>query len=802
MFKYFLMTAAIGLKISVSPALANGIDGWTHIADYTNATDLVAIDGKIYAGSTRGAYCFSEADSSWQHWSITDGMISVGQKKICSDGSGNLFWADQFAGISIYDIDAEWWSKGIIEFQEHAQITEINDIWGDSGVVVVAHTIGLTMLEFSAEDDSYLVGWNLNRVGDFPMQSPILATASSLETLVLATSDGIAWGNGFPTEMQTADFSTFPDPAGISIITDALIETNEEFVIVSLLGNDNNAAVLSFDGNDWNVEATDLSSMAMIAAGPGSWCWIENVNNQADQFVECRVHIIGGEQDGIHVVDQSCSAVCYSSGSYWLALEPGRQSGGLTKVGADVIHNPDVPGADEFIDLDIDSAGNIWALGVAEDRDRNGLYTLKESGWKSWRSEDGLEFGEKPKCFLVDRFDDLWIGSWGKGLTYLDPDSGSSIRFENEAPDNEYTFDGQRLDGYENGSGSASTWELVTDIEEDAEGNIWLVNHQAINDSCIVVIPSTWHDDHTVRFHRHFYLQSFSNSYSFPFRIKPDKFGKVFVGVGGVQDNTDFSKLVLRVNGTDSLLTHLANWPSQTEELADEIFNFGISASGSVTDFAVAADNTIWIATDNGVYYGIDYGSSAVYSRVQFIPGLLDENVGAIEIDNRDRVWLGSSSGLNVYLPDSVYFREPEEALEFNSLVKNLSDFRINKLCFDSEKGEIWIASNKGLFHRKASTLDHGEVPYSKAIMWPNPLHISAGETGRIESESLSNGARIYIYDIKGRLKRELSLEQIEDSGPGWDGRDNAGNFLDSGVYIILVHSQSGSSHGKIAIIN
>ncbi len=57
----------------------------------------------------------------------------------------------------------------------------------------------------------------------------------------------------------------------------------------------------------------------------------------------------------------------------------------------------------------------------------------------------------------------------------------------------------------------------------------------------------------------------------------------------------------------------------------------------------------------------------------------------------------------------------------------------------------------------------------------------------------------IYIYSISGELKWEKNFEY--QSQVGWDGKDNNGNLLDTGVYIYILETGSGIYRGTIVLM-
>jgi flagellar hook assembly protein FlgD len=82
--------------------------------------------------------------------------------------------------------------------------------------------------------------------------------------------------------------------------------------------------------------------------------------------------------------------------------------------------------------------------------------------------------------------------------------------------------------------------------------------------------------------------------------------------------------------------------------------------------------------------------------------------------------------------------------------------------------------------------------------MYPNPFRPDGAKRARVLPEGLANDAQLTIYDANGRHLRSLSLLEAE---AGWDGRDAHGEFVPSGVYLLLITSSGGSAEGKIAVI-
>ncbi len=84
----------------------------------------------------------------------------------------------------------------------------------------------------------------------------------------------------------------------------------------------------------------------------------------------------------------------------------------------------------------------------------------------------------------------------------------------------------------------------------------------------------------------------------------------------------------------------------------------------------------------------------------------------------------------------------------------------------------------------------------------PNPIDPNDAQTGIVFDQTVAGVARLAIYDVRGRLVRELQA----DRSPGrnslhWDGRDGAGRAAASGVYLYRLEVGGQEFSGKLALV-
>jgi len=91
-----------------------------------------------------------------------------------------------------------------------------------------------------------------------------------------------------------------------------------------------------------------------------------------------------------------------------------------------------------------------------------------------------------------------------------------------------------------------------------------------------------------------------------------------------------------------------------------------------------------------------------------------------------------------------------------------------------------------------------------KVIHYPNPCYPDEGEVVKIANIPLNSNPKVYIYNLAGELIRILDDEFQKYPASEvaiWDGKNEEGKKVASGVYIYILKCDVGTKKGKIAII-
>ena len=170
------------------------------------------------------------------------------------------------------------------------------------------------------------------------------------------------------------------------------------------------------------------------------------------------------------------------------------------------------------------------------------------------------------------------------------------------------------------------------------------------------------------------------------------------------------------------------------------------------------------------------------------------QTINALAVDPLNQKWLGTNQGLFLLSTDGTQLLSTLDSK--NSPL--LSDI-IESIAIDEKSGKVYVGTANGL-----TTFDTPSIlpveSFNGLTIYPNPLVIRDGNK-LVTIDGLIRDSDIKIITVAGKLVREFS-------SPGgrtafWDGRDDNGDLVNSGVYIVIAFDQEGNSveTGKIAVL-
>ena len=231
----------------------------------------------------------------------------------------------------------------------------------------------------------------------------------------------------------------------------------------------------------------------------------------------------------------------------------------------------------------------------------------------------------------------------------------------------------------------------------------------------------------------------------------------------------------------------------------------GSLPSNEVRDIKIDKNNVVWMATSEGLVVvrnpqnafnpgGVNAEKIIIEDGNNFsylLDGLL---LNCIYIDGADRKWIGTfGSGVYLLSPDGRttihHFTVTNSPLISNNILK---------IGVNEQTGEVFFATDKGLVTYKGNAVDAKKYD-GPLYAYPNP--VPPNFDGDISIKGVSENAEIKITDITGNLV----YETFANGGfVSWNGKDLAGNKVQSGVYLVLASNTDGSDTQitKILFIN
>ena len=243
------------------------------------------------------------------------------------------------------------------------------------------------------------------------------------------------------------DWSTAHLPEPLSAVVEAEIvsletEDASQQLVIRLLDQEDNGALLLFDGNALHTvpaPAGAWNKIASLCDGDDSgeyWVALRDttiVNGSASSNQSVMYGFMGASswasQERTLISRRLASVTLLGNGAEpdpWVMTRPSSYMGGLSNCGSgdpEEVFSPNLPGAEEFVDLAIGPDGSLWTVGVAADTKRSGAYQLKDGIWTAWRFP-GEYFGNYPTCVEPDAHGGFWMGTWGRGVLRADIETG------------------------------------------------------------------------------------------------------------------------------------------------------------------------------------------------------------------------------------------------------------------------------------------------------------------------------------------------------------------------------------------
>lgn len=390
------------------------------------------------------------------------------------------------------------------------------------------------------------------------------------------------------------------------------------------------------------------------------------------------------------------------------------------------------------------SNGDLWCTL----RD-GGISSKQNEQWQAYHKDNSTEITQNDwYASAIDPAGNIWTGSWGQGVIKFSPDGEMTL----------YNSDNSVLSGI---FGNAN-YVVITKLYVDKDGTLWICNYRADDGNPIIAVDSqgNWTE----------YGWSEGIGSDLVRDIVEDGFGRMWIA-------TEIGLYCYDDRGT----------PANIQDDGQIMFfttAHGL-ASNNVKALSAAQDGTIYAGTSDGINMIFDTQISSIY-------GLPVKSVNTILIDGAGTLWAGTLDGL-AHLDHQSYtwtLFQTEDGLANNN---------VNTLSMDYDQGILYIGTNGGLsivetpFSRASKTLEDLKI-------YPNPF--LPHEHHNVTIDRVGENVAVSIFTSSGYEVRHFDAADIFGSRLTWDGKDDKGQELPSGIYVVTGVNDTGKTQkGALTLI-
>ena len=391
-----------------------------------------------------------------------------------------------------------------------------------------------------------------------------------------------------------------------------------------------------------------------------------------------------------------------------------------------------------------------------------------------------IEQGPDGLLYCAIRGTRVYLGNpprWSGGILVMDIDDPESI---------------MRIDttylSYFNTNSNPRPYMVVLDIEFDDSGNMWVANPYAINGNNPVHVRSPngeW---------KHFGSAETSTKISqSPCSITIDSWSRTWVSAFQASEANPGNL----PNGGIFMLDYTGD-PINPESFTWE----EIQGEGTIWSLAMGRNDRLFYLTPTGLnYYDIRDGQSPIMreNTYAYFPNISFGKGAELKMDSHGNVWTHSpSQGVHILLENTTYWPDINGFRMSNSPL--LSD-QVNDIVFDEKRNLVYIATSKGVNVLRIP-FGQGKTTYSTVKVFPSPFFIPSDNPMKVDG--LPYESSMMVMTLDGKVVKHVRSQgkSIDGDQLSWDGRDNEGDYVSSGVYLLTIYGKNNSQTvEKITVI-
>ena len=763
-----ILIVVIAVAIPVSHSFAQ----WKTYTMKRDVRDVVlAKDSTLWVATGGGMFSFHFSDSTYREFTTSEGLRTINLSAVAVDREGYI-WSGAEDGFlhRLNPVTHEW-----------QYVTDIFGLTNPQKRINALHVLGDTLVILSDVGVSFFsiskmeFGDTYRQFGSGVTQKTgnVIDIALFSGKIWLATRSGIvATETSNPNPAVPESWEVFSPNVNVSGLV----------VLDSALYASTSAGLFHFNGISWDT-VSGSKGFNLIGVSdelPGiSGCGsvIELIRDFDSLHVPRRSELWSFDGNQLLRLSSTFPSLLSSISSAGIL---GSQTAGVfiyhpcvndehpvTGLAANLF--PPGPPSNKFISIAVDTRGSLWyATGPVN---AEGFASFDGSTWKHYSvsSDPRLKTNNFYKV-SVGRNNAKWISSFGNGIALID---------------DEGTF--QKMYDASNGIPPSidPSFVVTGGVAVDRNGRTWITDRTPPADTSIVILNPDFSFSYVVG----------CGPGCTTRRTQIATLSDVVIDEYGTKWFTNFSRFepflpdrlaaLLYYNEEFALPGSIGGWGKLTT--SDGL------ASAQIWSLAVDLDGTLWIGTDQGI--SLLYNPTDPQAGIAAYHPPINQVVQSIVVDALNNKWIATKQGVFVLAPggDSILDHYTVESTN-----GKLLDDDVISIAIDNRSGVFYFGTEKGLTSLKTPAVEP-KRSFDELSFAPNPFHIPSSR--EVIVDGLVKGSTLKILAVDGNVVREVHT-------PGgrvgsWDGRNEQGALVSTGVYIVVAYSDDGTkiAKGKLAVI-
>jgi ligand-binding sensor domain-containing protein len=746
------------VAVLLAGSIAQGAIGiWKNFTAMYNVR-AVARDGSNYwAATSGGLFRWSPSDSSYLRLTNADGLQSIDLTAVAIDGSGDV-WSGASTGIvHVYSP-----STGAIRTINDIALAKdqtnkgINAIIIQGDTVLICTDFGLTIFRVK----KFEFGDTFSHFGNIPSGTRTAVYSALIHGGMIwaCVSDGSTYNYVATANLGSSNLLP-PESWALNYIGSASTIPLTLSLFSGTLYCGTSAGLYARSNGTWTSVST-LGSPAVIGSFATSNALLVATNENLVYSITAQQAVA---QVGASIAHTVTAITADASGNPVV----GSSDAGILSPGTGwTSHFPNGPNGSAFISIAADPDGVIWV--GSGDSNGKGLYRFDGTTWTNFTTANSLLPANEVYRVSVACNGSVWASTYGRGIVEM-PRGTTKI-------DSAHVF-------YRNrgliGIPEDPNYVVPANVVCDSRGNTWMSVVAAADKNLLIVRKA----DGTWRF--------------FPAILNGVKlFNLMDRPVDRCLAVDAYDNVWATVRDAAYLgMISLGNAGSIDSTAAYHLTNSNGLPSNNVKTIVVDNDNDIWVGTDLGIAIILDPSNPLRSGGIAAYKPLNGLVVNTIAVDPLNQKWVGTTDGVFLMSADGT---QTLASYTVDNTSGKLMDNDVKSIAIDGKTGTVYFGTAYGL----ASLATAAATPKSSfdgLTVYPNPYLIPSNTTLTISG--LVQNSSLKVMTVDGTVVRNIKA-------PGgligfWDGKDDNGKEVASGVYLIVAYSEDGSAvaNGKVAVI-